>query len=56
MPIKIGTMLPKHKTEELTGGYNKKQQDWMKTAEEAFDFDAHAQKRFENGTKEVNEK
>jgi len=43
----------KQKTEELTGGYSKKQQDWMKTAEEAFDFVVHAQKRFENGTKEV---
>lgn len=43
----------KQKTEELTGGYSKKQQDWMKTAEEAFDFVVHARKRFEKGTKEV---
>ena len=43
----------KGKIEELISGCSKKQQDWMETAEKAFDFVLYARKRFEIGTKEV---
>lgn len=43
----------KEKIKELILGCSKKQQDWMETAEKAFDFVLYARKRFETGTKEV---